>query len=135
VILAGCGGGESANLRALKNDPIARYEPPGGRLVDSDEQDEGSTLGKPVYAEYRRMFELRRGDPERQFEHAVDAAVAAGWVMLDAEPFHVDGAMAQSGNKRLPTGRASIAITVFPDGPPSGESRVPTLLLRLRHFD
>ena len=35
----------SAQLQALQADPMAHYTPAGGELVDTDEQNEGTTLG------------------------------------------------------------------------------------------
>jgi hypothetical protein len=134
VLLGGCGGGASPELQALKDDPLGRYEPPGGRLIDSTERDAGSSLGKPIYPEYRRMFGLPQGDPERQLEHAAAAAAAVGWLMSEPEHSPVGGAIVSFGDKRLSTGRASAGITLFPNGPPSGETSEPTLLLRLRNF-
>ncbi len=79
TLLVGCGG-PSAQVRALKDDPLGRYEPPGGRLIRSTEQSEGtSLLGKPVQAEYTRLFALPAGDPKQQLRRALDAATAANW--------------------------------------------------------
>jgi hypothetical protein len=78
------------------------------------------------------MYALPQGDPERQLEHA--AAAAAGWLMSDPERSPVGGAIVSFGDKRLSTGRARAGITLFPNGPPSGETAQPTLLLRLRNF-
>ena len=49
VIVLSRGGEESsAQLQALEADPMATYVPPGGTLVDTDTQNEGTSLGKPV---------------------------------------------------------------------------------------
>ena len=94
AFLAGCGDAkvdrralkdDSANLRALKDDPLARYEPPGGRLIHSRESNEGSALGKPHLAEYTLMFELPPGDPEKQMQHAVNAGSR-----MDGRPLWVE---------------------------------------------
>jgi hypothetical protein len=123
----------SAKLLELKNDPVGRYEPPGARLIDSREQNEGSTLGKPVYPEYRRLFELPPGDRERQIQHAADAAAAAGWaVTADAPSRTTSGAPVHLADKELAAGRADLAITLFPNGPPSGETHQAAMLIRMR---
>ena len=134
ILLCGCGGGRpSEKQQALKSDPIAAYAPPGGKLVESHGRNEGSTLGKPVYASYRRLFELPPGDPERQLRDAVDAAAAAGWQFTESKPFRVADSLSQAGRKRLPTGVAELTITVFPHGPPSGGTSQPALLVLLTH--
>ncbi len=59
VIVLSRGGEDSgAQLQALEADPMAAYVPPGGTLVDTESQNEGTSLGKPVPAQYTRMFEL-----------------------------------------------------------------------------
>ena len=58
VIALSRGEEPDARLQGLKSDPMASYVPPGGTLVDSDSQNEGTSLGKPVSATYTRMFEL-----------------------------------------------------------------------------
>jgi hypothetical protein len=103
-------------------------------VIYSREQDKGSSLGKPVYASYERLFELPAGDPEQQLKHAVDAAAAAGWTIPESEPSRSGaGDLVQLGHKRLPTGDAALGFTVFPDGPPSGRTTRPALLILLRH--
>ena len=122
----------SAQLRALKADPLAAYVPPGGTLVDTDSQNEGSALGKPVSARYTRMFEIAEGTGERALEHARSAATAAGWVVGPPSRAFPDVIVA---DKSLPSGRVELGVTVFRD------SRVlpddvtpPALQVSLRHL-
>ena len=59
---------------------MASYVPPGGTLVDTDSQNEGTSLGKPVSRlSYARMFELSAAAAAQALDHAREAAVAAGW--------------------------------------------------------
>ena len=51
----------SEQQRALRDDPLARYEPPGGDLLYARGDNEGTTFGKPVRADYRLMFRLPSG--------------------------------------------------------------------------
>ena len=74
VIVLARGEEPSAQLQALEDDPMAAYVPPGGTLVDTDSQNEGTALGKPVSASYTRMFELGAGAAARAVEHARAAA-------------------------------------------------------------
>ena len=53
VIVLSRGGEESsAQLQALEDDPMAAYVPPGGTFVDTETQNEGTSLGRPVSAQY-----------------------------------------------------------------------------------
>jgi hypothetical protein len=122
----------SAQVRALEADPMARYAPPGGRLVDTDTQNEGTVLGKPVAARYARMFELPAGVAERRLRQARTAATAAGWVPLPASRAFPNVMVA---DKRTPAGRLQLAVTVFLDSrllPDDVEP--PALLVSLRHL-
>ena len=84
VLVLSRGGEESsAQLQALEGDPIAAYVPPGGALVDTVTQNEGTSLGKPVSAQYTRMFELTAAAAAGALEHAREAAVAAGWTVTE----------------------------------------------------
>ena len=136
VVLSGCGGSTpSAKLLELKNDPVGRYEPPGAKLIDSHERNEGSTLGKPVYPEYSRLFELPPGDRQRQIQAAADAAKTAGWTLAAAAPSgSIDGALVHLADKELAAGHGDLAITLFPHGPPSGKTHQAALLVRMRLF-
>lgn len=126
----------SAQLRALEADPLAHYVPPQGSLVDSSKQNEGSTFGKPVRARYRRMFVIPAADPERRLEHAVAAARAAGWEIVDAEPEPEPfGSLVAIGDKRLENGRAQMAITVFIDDTLlRGDVKSPAMRISLEHL-
>ena len=131
LLLAACGG-SSEELQALEDDPFARYEPPEGRLVNVREQDRGTTVGKPVYAKYSRMFAVPAGDPEQQLEQALAAARAAGWTVEDDDIFRLGDNLTQSGSKRLAIGPAWISVTVFPKRPPSGEPNGPAMLITIQ---
>ncbi len=129
------GGEPSTRLRALEADPMATYVPPGGRLVDTNSQSEGSTFGKPVFARYTRMFEIAPGTTDRALEGARAAAVSAGWVPLDVTP-SISRAFPNvfAADKRLPSGEVHLGVTVFLDSrvlPDDVEP--PALLVSLRH--
>ena len=128
VIFLGRGGEPSAQLQALEDDPMASYVPPGGTLVDTDSQSEGTSLGKPVFARYTRMFELPPGTAEEALGHARAAALAAGWSEVGSD----DDVLA--ADKPLPTGGAHLGITIFRDQRIlPRDVRPPALLVNLRH--
>jgi hypothetical protein len=100
----------SSRLRALEADPMARYVPPGGKLVDTDSQNEGSALGKPVFARYTHLFQLDAAGGARAFAAARARAKTAGWTEVgkpDARVFVAD--------KRAASGRLELGITLFED--------------------
>ena len=112
---------------------MATYVPPGGSLVDTDSQNEGTTFGKPIAARYRRMFELAPGTSERALEHARAAALAAGWVTPGGSPSRAfpDVFIA---DKSVPSGRIGLGVTVFADGRLLPDDvQPPALLVSLRH--
>ena len=122
----------SAQLRALEADPMAVYFPPGGSLVDTDSQNEGTTFGKPIAARYRRMFELAPGTAKRALEHARAAAMTAGWVTLDGPSRAFPNVF--SADKSVPSGQIGLGVTVFADGRLLPEDvQPPALLVSLRH--
>ena len=122
----------SAQLQALEADRMARYVPPGGTLVDTDSQNEGSTFGKPVSARFRRMFELAPGSSGRALEHARTAATAAGWMPMPPSLAFPNVLVA---DKRLPTGRAHLSVTIFRDSRALPEDvDPPALLVSLRNL-
>jgi hypothetical protein len=126
------GGGPSDRVRALRADPMATYVPPGGRLVDTDSQNEGTTFGKPVFARYTRMFEIAPGTSDRALEDARTAAAAGGWAPLSAPSSAFPGVF--NADKRLPSGSVQLAVTVFLDGVVLPEDvKPPALLISLRH--
>lgn len=124
----------SAQLQALQADQIAEYEPAGGELVDTDEQNEGKTFGKPVAARYARLFVLPAANPEGALEDALAAAKAAGWSV--EEPRHgALGGLVGQGSKQLSTGPARLAMTLFLDATVLPDDvRPPALRISLEHL-
>lgn len=136
TVLAGCGGGgDSAQLDALRGDPMAAYEPPSGKLVDSEEQSEGkTTLGKPELARVSRLFALS-GDGEDALADALAAAEDAGWE-LDGGPQQSVGGVVGLGSRSLATGRARIAVTLYTDARVLRDDvSPPALKIVLEHLD
>ena len=135
--VAGCGGGggDSAQLDALQGDPMASYEPPGGELVDTDEQSEGTTtLGKPQLAKVSRLFALS-GDGEAALGDAISAAEEAGWT-FDGDPQQSVGGVVDLGTRSLPTGNARIAVALYTDGSALRDDvSPPALKITLEHLD
>jgi hypothetical protein len=130
VIFLARGGEPSAQLQALEDDPMASYEPPGGTLVDTDSQDEGTSLGKPVDARVTRMFQLKQSDAGGALDAARGAATDAGWAAGASENPRVLIAV-----RRLPSGRAELTVTLFEDSlllPDAVEP--PALQISLRHL-
>jgi len=122
----------SAQLRALRADPLAAYVPRGGTLVDTRSQNEGSSLGKPVSARYTRLFQLASGGSGRALAEARAAATAAGWTPLPPSRAFPNVFVA---DRRLSNGRAQLAVTLF------GDARLlpddvdpPALQISLRHL-
>ncbi len=122
-------GGPSDRVRALEADPIAAYVPPGGRLVHTSSQNEGSALGKPVFARYIRMFQLTGRSSKQSFAAARTKAKASGWIAVGKPDPHVFVA-----DKHAPSGRIELGITLF--GDPlllPNDVKPPALLISLRH--
>ena len=125
VVLAGprlVGALPDAALSELKADPLATYAPPGGELVDTFEQkaDRETFLGKPVFAQFARVFELPAGaDPRREIDRALAAALAAGW-QLEAGSRGVSeslGTLLVALDKPLPNGETkSLSVNVYTRG-------------------
>ena len=90
---------------------MAHYTPAGGELVDTGEQNAGTTLGKPVAARYAQLFVLPAPNPERALEDALGAAEAAGWTVEEARRGALGGLVGQ-GSKLLSTGTARLALAV-----------------------
>lgn len=130
VVLSRGGEEPSARLRALEGDPMAAYVPPGGTLVDTESQKEGTALGRPVPAQYTRMFELSAAAAAGALEHARAAAVAAGWTPTGkpAERGFVAEKRAASGRLELIVARFRDAILLPKDVKP------PALQISLRHL-
>lgn len=135
LVPLGCGGEEpSAQLRALRADPLASWEPPQAALAEESEQSEGeTTLGKPQLARVRRLFALQ-GSAENAFEAAVAAAEKAGW-RLDGEPIpSTFGGRVALARRELDTGSARLSISVLTDRRLLPEDvPPPALLILLEH--
>ncbi len=131
VIALSRGGGESsAQLHALEDDPMAVYVPSGGTLVDTESENEGTSLGKPVAAQYTRMFELTAAAAARALEHAREAAAAAGWT-----PTETSSGRGFVAERRSASGRLELAVVQFRDALllPAGVNP-PALQISLRHL-
>ena len=131
VLVLARGEEPSEQAQALRGDPMASYTPPGGTLIQTESQNEGTSLGKPVFARYSRLFEVR--SPARQLEQARTAATAAGWVLEDPG-FELGGSTSFIAAKRLATGGAELTVTLYTGARllPRGV-RPPALGVSLRH--
>ena len=131
VIALSRGGDEpSARLQTLEADPMATYAPPGGTLVDTDSQSEGTVLGEPVSASYTRIFELGAAAVAQALEHAREAAVAAGWT-TEGEP-NERGFVA---GKREQSGPVELGVSLFRDSRLLPDDvKPPALQITLRHL-
>jgi hypothetical protein len=126
VLAFALGRGEDTGgrVQSLEADPMARYVPPGGKLVDTDSQ--GHLLGKP--ATYARLFQLTGAGSARALADARAKAEAAGWT-------EVHGATARlfTADKRTPSGGSQLVVKLFEDSIllPKGV-KPPALLVSLR---
>ena len=130
IVLTRGGEESSAQLQALEGDPMAAYVPPGGTLVDTVTQKEGTSLGKPVPAQYARMFELSAAAGPEALDHAREAAVAAGWTRTKTS-----GERGFVAEKRAASGRLELAVVQFRDAlllP--ADVKPPALQVTLRHL-
>ena len=117
----------SAQRRALEDDPMTSYVPPGGTLVDTDSRNEGTSLGKPVEASITRLFQLRAS--AQALDHARAAATDAGWKVAQTTD---RGFLAK---RRAASGRLELAVTLIEDAlllPDDLEP--PALTVSLRHL-
>ncbi|MEO5576733.1 MAG: hypothetical protein ABIR67_02135 [Gaiellaceae bacterium] len=129
VIALARGEEPSGQQRALRDDPMATYVPQVGTLVDTDSQNEGSALGKPMFARFSRIFKLPAGSSERALRDAREAAVAAGWSEVGSND------RVFSADKQLPTGGARLGITLLEDPRLLRDDvEPPALLVSLRHL-
>jgi hypothetical protein len=127
VIVLSRGEEPSAQRRALEDDPMASYVPPGGTLVDTDSRNEGTSLGKPVEASTTRLFQLRAS--AQALDHVRDAATDAGWTVAQTTD---RGFLAE---RRAASGRLELAVTLIEDAlllPDDLEP--PALTVSLRHL-
>ncbi len=135
ALLAG-GEGSSAELQALRDDPMAEYAPTGGELVDTDAQNEGTTaLGKPQLARYSRLFGLGSADPAQALADALAAAESAGWTLVGEPRTGAFGGTYGFASRQLPTGRARLTISVLTDARLLGdEVSPPAVQIQLEHL-
>ena len=134
VLLAG-GDESSAELRALQDDPMAEYAPPGGELVDTELQSEGTTLGKPHLARSSRLFGLDAADAERAVESTLAAADAAGWTLEGEPKADAFGGAVGFAGKQLSTGKARLTVSLLTDARLLGDQvSPPALQIQLEHL-
>ena len=72
-------GRPGPDLELLREDPLARWVPPGTALTRSHDRESGTSLGMPVYAGITRVF--RAHDARAALEAAEDTAGAHGWAV------------------------------------------------------
>ena len=131
--VGGCGGGSSTGpeLRALEQDPLGSFVPPGGRLVraDASGQQSDGLLRKATPATLRRYFAVPAGGEDAALADAAAAARAAGWQLGRPVP-----GLGTTGGRRLPSGRATLSLTISSTaaGLPEGV-RPPVLAIALEH--
>ena len=84
-LLAGCGAvndlvEDRSQLPVLLKDPMAAEDLLGLTLKEGSESGYRRPLGKPKFAEVRRVFSLGDDDRQEVFDRAVAFAKEAGWV-------------------------------------------------------
>ncbi len=129
VLARGGGGGPSEQRQALEDDPMATYVPAGGTLLDTDAQNEGTSLGKPVQAQVTRLFQLQPAAVPQALEQARAAAAEDGWTVGETTG---RGFLAE---QTVPSGRIELAVTLIEDAlllP--DEIEPPALSVSLRHL-
>jgi hypothetical protein len=128
----GCGGHVSrGELHALRDDPLARYVPPGGRVVrtDADDQRSGGLFGKPTPATLRRLIALPPGGGDAALRDAAAAARAAGWSLGRPVP-----GLGTTGHRRMATGDGTLSLSLLTDpGAIPGDTPPPVLSIALEH--
>ena len=98
---------DDPKLIALKQDEMATYRPPGGRMVLNLGLPEGGSIGEPSLARIVRLFSYRNPEQaERARAATVQAAQATGWKLNlegnDESPVF--------GRKRIATGGITLII-------------------------
>jgi hypothetical protein len=129
VLVLARGEEPSEQMQALRDDPMASYAPTGGRLVDTESQNEGTSLGRPVLATYTRLFQLPGGSAG-PLEDARSAAAAAGWELTAAT-----AGKSVVGSKRVGSGPIELTLVLVEDPrllPKDVKS--PALSVSLRHL-
>jgi hypothetical protein len=134
LVLAGAafvllrGDGDSAQLRAMRADPIAAYSPPGARLLRTHATPEraGGSFLKPQEAWYQRLFAVPEGaGGVRALRAVAEAARAAGWEISGGIPER-----SVRANKHLATGPARLTVVLAPE---PDLDPTPTLSIALIH--
>lgn len=134
------GGAPDAALRGLKDDPMAIYQPRGGRLVSTSERnaDRSNFLGKPTQAQYVRVFKLpASANPRAQIRGALRAARAAGWQVYERPNGAVAdfmGSLFVTGQKLQPSREAKtirISVSTSESVAPSGSVSPPAMRIIL----
>ncbi len=115
----------SEQLRALQDDAMGRFEPTGGRLAATvaRSEKESGLLGKPAQAKYTRLFELPAATARGALRDALAAARAAGWQLAT-----VRRGLGATGDRRLPTGRVILTISLAEDGTVLPDDLTPPVL-------
>ena len=112
VLAFALGRGEdtSGRVHALEADPMARYVPPGGTLVDTDSLPEGFSFGKPVSATYAHLFQLSGAGSARVLADVRAKAEAAGWTEVGSA-----NSRGFTADKRTPSGGIQLVVKLFED--------------------
>lgn len=102
-------GGDSAQLQALKDDPMGSYEPPGATLERSTATAERSTgtFSKAQPAKLSRVFSVPGANAGQAMQAAVATARAAGWKLSETR-----GGLGATGTKELATGPAILTVSL-----------------------
>ena len=128
VIVLARGGEPSPQRQALEDDPMASYVPPGGTLVNTTSENEGTSAGVYTDATFTREFQLPSGRGNEAVRDARAAAKAAGWVV------GTSGAKVFDASKRVASGRVVLHVALLenPHLLPKG-TKPPVLIVLLRH--
>jgi hypothetical protein len=121
----------SGQQRALREDPLGRFVPRDGRLVQTyaGNEDGGGMLSMQHEAQFGRLFALPPDAGAAAMQETIDAATAAGWVM---EP--PVGELGSVGNKQLSTGKATMSVGLITDARALPDNTAaPVLSLTLLH--
>jgi len=113
-------------LRALRRDPMADYDPPHTKLRSRSQQahDTRDVFGHDDETEIRKSYEIL-GKPGRAVASVDKAATLAGWRFIEATCSVPDKEIHQFFDKRLGAGFTAQMFTrvELPGGPYRGEYR------------